>query len=67
MASTTVTVRQNRDRTITVRAAGTVEHISTEAKSKAQVFDQVKYAIFSAGQYIGDADLTELLYEVTHT
>jgi hypothetical protein len=52
----------NSDRTITVRVGRQVEYISMEGKTKAQLFDHVKYAAISKGANISDIQLTELLH-----
>ena len=58
-----VTVRRNRDGTITVKVGRMVEHIGTEGKTKSQVYDAVKYAILSKGGSPDDITLIEILRE----
>ena len=64
MGQRTVTVRRNRDGTLTVRVGRAVEHISTEARTHAQVFDAVRYAIISKGVYLPEHEVAELMYEI---
>lgn len=59
MASLQVTF--NADNTVTIRVGRQVEYISLYGKSKAQVFDAVKYAAISKGAVISDIQLTEIL------
>jgi hypothetical protein len=53
----------NKDNTITVRVGRAVEHISREGKTKAQLFDAVKYAALSKGALISDITLTEMFFQ----
>jgi len=65
MASATLTYHP-KDQTITIKVDNHVEHISTEFKTKAQIFDAVKYACISKGAIISDIELTavlQLVYE----
>jgi hypothetical protein len=61
----TVTLRRNRDGTLTVRVGRAVEHVSTEARSHGQVFDAVRYAIISKGVYLPEHEVASLLYEAS--
>jgi hypothetical protein len=54
-------VIRNPDATITVRVGRAVEHISTGDKTKAQLFDAVKYAAISKGAVVSDVQITEML------
>lgn len=63
MAEKTVTIRKNRDGTYTIRVGRQVEHISTEAKSKTQIFDAIRYAIMSKGVYLSEIDVATLMYD----
>ena len=63
MAVKTVKVRRNADGTMTVRVGRSVEHISTDARSHAQVFDAVRYAIISKGIYLPEHEVAALLVE----
>lgn len=56
----------NADHTITVRVGRAVEHIDIYGKTKAQLFDAVKYAAISKGATVSDITLTEILNPV-HT
>jgi hypothetical protein len=58
----TVSIRFNRDQTITVRVGRQVEHVGIAGKEKAQVFDAVKWAVISKGLHLADADLAEILW-----
>jgi hypothetical protein len=58
-----IKVIYNTDGTITVRVGRSIEHIGIEGKTKAQVFDAVKYAAISKGVVLTDESLTEILYE----
>jgi hypothetical protein len=51
----------NNDNTITIRVGRAVEHLSTNDKTKGQLFDAVKYAAISKGAIISDIQLTEIL------
>ena len=55
----------NRDNTITIRVGKAVEHIGRDGKTKAQLFDAVKYAASSKGAYISDITLTEMFFQHT--
>lgn len=61
MSKLIVNVKRNRDGTITVRVGRAVEHFSTDGKTKAQVFDAVKWAVISKGAHLDDITLTEIL------
>jgi hypothetical protein len=61
----TVTVRKNKDGTITVRVGNNVEHVSTESRAHGDIFDAVKYAIIAQGVYLSDVEVTELIQEAT--
>ena len=61
MARTTASVRFNKDGTVTVRVGRHVEHISTEAKTNGEVWDQVKYALVSKGVNLSDISLIEFM------
>jgi hypothetical protein len=52
----------NSDRTVTIRVGRQVEYIGIEGKTKAQLFDAVKYAAISKGANVSDIQLVELLY-----
>lgn len=54
----------NSDKTITVRVGRSVEHISTLDKSKAQIFEQVKWACISKDATLTEAQITESLYRL---
>jgi hypothetical protein len=54
-------VTKNRDNTWTIRVGRQVEYVSVEGKTKAQLFDAVKYAAISKGAVISDIKLTEIL------
>lgn len=56
-------LQRNKDGTITIRVGRAVEHISTTAKSKSEVFDAVKYAAISKGAVFTDVALTEMLMQ----
>lgn len=56
-----VAISHNKDGTITVRYAGKVEHISTQDKTQAQIFDAVKWAAITQGAIISDIRLIEML------
>jgi hypothetical protein len=51
----------NADGTITVRVGRSIEHIGIEGKTKAEIFDAVKWAAISKGATISDIALTEML------
>lgn len=53
----------NADDTITVRVGRSVEHISIGSKTKAEIFDAVKWAAISKGAVISDIALVEILIE----
>jgi hypothetical protein len=57
----TLRLRKNRDGTYTVRVGRAVEHVSTEGKTRGQVFDAIKYAAMSKGVYLKDVDLVDLM------
>jgi hypothetical protein len=59
----TVTVRWNADDTITVRIDRHVEHFDVAMKTKAELFEAIRWAIISKGVSLDEADLTEILYE----
>lgn len=61
MARITITIRRNADDTYTVRVGRQVEHVSTYAKDRGQIFDSIKYAAMSKGAYLTDVELVELL------
>jgi hypothetical protein len=52
----------NRDNTITVRVGRQVESIGLEGKTKAQIFDAVKWAAISKGAVVSDVQITEMLW-----
>lgn len=54
-------VTRNSDGTITVRVGRAVEHLSTDDKTKAQLFDAVKYAAISKGAVVSDVQIAEML------
>jgi hypothetical protein len=56
-------VIRNTDGTITVRVGRKVEHISTSTKSKAEIFEAVKYAAISKGASLSDEALTQVLFQ----
>ncbi len=56
-----ISLRLNKDETLTLRVGRSVEHIGTDAKSKSGIYDVVKYAAISKDIILSDADLTELL------
>lgn len=57
----TVSIKKNADETYTVRVGRSVEHVSTYAKDRSQIFDSIKYAAMSKGAYLSDIELVELL------
>lgn len=57
-----LTVTFNADQTITVRAGRAVEHISTEGKTKLEIFEAVKWVSISKGVRMSDIKITELLW-----
>lgn len=61
MASAVITHNKG---VITVRVGRAVEHISTACKTKAQLFDQVKYACQSKGARLSDIQMTDLLQKL---
>lgn len=64
MANKTIRVRINSDGTLTVRVGRAVEHFDVAEKTKAEIFDSVKWAIISKGIIMDDVAVTELLQEV---
>ena len=65
MAQKIVNLNLNKDNTLTVSVGKSVEHISLQDKTKAQIYDQVKYACISKDVNLSEASLTELIYEAT--
>jgi len=63
MASAVITY-SSQDGVITVRVGRAVEYISTAFKTKAQIFDSVKYACISKNAIISDVELTHILQKV---
>lgn len=61
MASVRITCSKG---VIAVRAGYAVEYISIGFKTKAQLFDAVKYACISKGANISDIELTNILQKV---
>jgi hypothetical protein len=61
MTTKIVTVRRNADQTYTIRIGSYVEHISSETKTKSELFDAIKYAIISKGVNLSDASIIELM------
>jgi len=61
MAQATVTVRHNKDGTVTVRIGRAVEHFDATTKTKGELFDAVKMAVVSKGVRISDITLIEML------
>lgn len=59
-----IKIQFNKDNTITVRVGRAIEHISTTGKTKAEIFDAVKYAAISKGATLDDLAITETLYKV---
>lgn len=57
---TVLTLRVNRDRTITVRCGRAVEHLSIDGKTKSALWDAVKYACVSKGHGMKDEELLVL-------
>ena len=64
MATKAVLVRLNRDGTLTVRVGKAVEYFDTTVKSKAEIFEAVKWSMVSKGIAMDDVAVTELLQEV---
>ena len=51
----------HRGDTVTVQVGRDVEHITTTGKTKAQLFDAVKYAAISKGANLSDLTLAEII------
>jgi hypothetical protein len=54
-------IQQNRDGTVTVRRGRAVEHIDARGKTKAELFDAVRYAAITMGTRVSDVALIEAL------
>jgi hypothetical protein len=62
MASVTYDLRLNADGSLTVKVGRARESLGLEGKTKAEIFDAVKWALVSKDAFISDAVLTEDLY-----
>lgn len=56
-----VRLSKNRDGTITVRVGRAVEHVDPNGKSKAELFDAVRWALISKDAPISEVQLAEEL------
>jgi hypothetical protein len=63
MSTRTLHLKRNRDGTLTLRVGRAVEHVSGD-KSKAELFDIVRYAAYSKGVHLDDIEVIELLHRV---
>jgi hypothetical protein len=64
----TLSVRRNRDGTVTLRAAlpdgrKYVEHFDVESKGLLETFESVRFAALTAGLHLSDRSLEDLLRE----
>jgi len=58
------TLRINADGTLTIKVGRDLETIGLLHKEKAQIFDQVKYALISKGVNVSNDRLMQDLYEM---
>ncbi len=61
-AMASLQIHRNADGTITVKVGRAIEHISTDGKTKAQIFDALKYAAISKGANLDEIAITEILW-----
>lgn len=59
-----VRLSRNADGTITVRVGRSVEHIDTFGKTKAQVYDALRWALISKNATLSEIQITEELHRL---
>lgn len=64
MATKAVLVKMYPDGTLTVKVGRAIEHFDTTVKSKAEIYDAVKWSMVSKGISMDNVGLIELLQEV---
>lgn len=64
MARKTYSLHVTADGTVRVMVGRQREYIGITSKTKAELFDAVKYALISKDAYVSDVRLTEDLYEI---
>lgn len=57
------TLRLNSDETVSVIVGRQREAVGLDGKTKAEIFDAVKWALISKGAWVSDERLTTDLYE----
>jgi hypothetical protein len=57
----TVTIKKNKDQTITIRVGNYREYVSIESKTPMQILDAVRYAAITAGVTVSEEIIWEQL------
>ena len=66
MATIAYHVTVNADRTLTVRVGRARESIALDGKTKAEIYEAVKWALVSKGAFSSEERLTEDLHDLLY-
>jgi hypothetical protein len=60
----TFNVRKNTDGTLTIKVGRKIEHFTIEGKSRAELYDLIRYAAIGAGVFLTKDGIEDILYKV---